>query len=67
MCTNFSLQVDESTDITNMAQLLVYIRYDCHNVLNEEYLFCKSLESNTNVENIFKIIDDYLSTIGLPW
>ncbi|VVC29217.1 Hypothetical protein CINCED_3A024471 [Cinara cedri] len=36
MCSNFSLQVDESTDITNMAQLLVFIRYDFHNVLNEE-------------------------------
>jgi len=67
MCSNFSLQVDESTDITNMAQLLVFIRYDYDNVLNEEYLFCKSLESNTNAENIFKIIDDYLSTLGLPW
>lgn len=67
MCSNFSLQVDESTDITNMAQLLVFIRYDFDNVLNEEYLFCKSFESITNAENIFKIIDDYLSTIGLPW
>jgi len=67
MCSNFSLQVDESTDITNMAQLLVFIRYDFHNVLNEEYLFYKPLESNTNAENIFKIIDNYFSTIGLPW
>jgi hypothetical protein len=67
MCSIFSLQVDESTDITNMAQLLVFIRYDFDNVLNEEYLFCKSLKSNTNAENIFKIIDNYLSTINLPW
>ncbi|VVC41900.1 Hypothetical protein CINCED_3A002224 [Cinara cedri] len=36
MCSNLSLQVDKSTDITNMAQLLVFIRYDFHNVLNEE-------------------------------
>jgi len=50
-----------------MAQLLFFIRYDLHYVLNEEYLFCKQLESITNAENIFKIIDNYFSTIGLPW
>jgi len=64
MCSNFSFQVDESTDITNMAQPLVFIRYDFHNLLNEKYLFCKPLESNTNPKNIFEIIDNYFSTIG---
>lgn len=58
MCSNFPLQEDESTDITIMAQLLVFIQYDFHNVLNEAYSFFKPLESNTNAENIFKIIDN---------
>lgn len=48
ICSNFSLQEDESTDIINMTQLLIFIRYDFHSVLNEEYLFCNPLESNTN-------------------
>lgn len=43
MCSNFSLQVDETTGITNMAQLLVFIRYGFNNVLNEEYLFVNHL------------------------
>jgi len=67
ICSYFSLQVDESTDITNVAELLVFIWYDFHNIINKENLFCKSLESNANAENIFKIIDNYLSIIGLSW
>lgn len=50
LCLNFSLQVDDSTDITNNAQLLVFNRYNVHNIINEEYLFFKSLESNANVK-----------------
>lgn len=66
-CTYFALQIDESTDVTNMAQLLVFVRYDYHEEIKEEFLFCKPLESNTKAENIFSVIDNYLSKIGVPW
>lgn len=36
-CTFFSLQIDESTDITNMAQLLVFIRIDHEDEILEDF------------------------------
>lgn len=66
-CTFFSLQLDESTDVTNIAQLLAFTWLDYHDDTIEEFLFCKPLTSNATAENIFNIVDGYLSEIGLPW
>lgn len=44
----FALQLDESTDVSNAAQLLVYIRLISQERFVEEILFCKALESRTN-------------------
>lgn len=66
-CTYFALQVDESTDVTNMAQLLVFVRFDYNEEVIEEFLFCKPLESNTTAELIFKVIDEYVLKVGIPW
>ena len=40
----YSLQLDELTDITNQAQLLVNIRYLHGNKFEENVLFCNSLQ-----------------------
>lgn len=66
-CTYFALQIDESTDVTNMAQLLVFVRFDYHEDIREEFLFCKPLESNTTAENMFNVIDLYVLKLGVPW
>ena len=39
----FALQLDESTDISNSAQLLVFVRYSFEGKLNEDMLFCSPL------------------------
>ena len=36
----FALQLDESTGISNLSQLLVYVRYVADERINEEFLFC---------------------------
>lgn len=66
-CNYFALQVDKSTDITNMAQLLVFIRFDYQSEINEEFLFCKPLESNTKAEDIFNVIHEYIMQAGISW
>ncbi|XP_025410789.1 zinc finger BED domain-containing protein 5-like [Sipha flava] len=43
----YSLQLDESTDICNDANLLAYVRYENHNTITEDFLFCISLPFNT--------------------
>lgn len=37
----FSLQLDESTDVQDLCQLLVFIRYIWNNGPHENMLFCK--------------------------
>ncbi|XP_042243376.1 zinc finger BED domain-containing protein 5-like [Homarus americanus] len=43
----FSLQLDESTDVRDDAQLLVYARYQGKSDMEENFLFCKRLETTT--------------------
>ncbi|XP_074036590.1 zinc finger BED domain-containing protein 5-like [Leptinotarsa decemlineata] len=50
-----------------MVQLLVFVRFDYNEEVIEEFFFCKRLESNTTVELIFKVIDEYVLKAGIPW
>ena len=43
----YALQLDESTDVAGLAQLLVYVRYVYGGVIKEDILFCKPLETRT--------------------
>jgi hypothetical protein len=56
----FSLQLDESTDIANLAILMVYVRYQYKDDLKEEYFFSTSLPTNTTSSEIFKAVHDYI-------
>ena len=50
----FSMQLDESTDITNRSQLLVYVRYSTQdNDVKTELLMSKELSSPTRRRRIF--------------
>ncbi|XP_066980131.1 general transcription factor II-I repeat domain-containing protein 2B-like [Macrobrachium rosenbergii] len=49
----FSLQLDESTDVSDDAQLLVYVRYQGKSDIEENFLFCKRLETTTTGEDLF--------------
>ncbi|XP_060846365.1 zinc finger BED domain-containing protein 5-like [Rhopalosiphum padi] len=59
----FALQLDESTDISGQAQLLIFIRI----VSKENVLCCKTLSETTKDEDIFEIVDNYLKFANLPW
>jgi hypothetical protein len=54
------LQTDESTDISGLAVLLVFVRYCYKNIIEKDLLCCKSLESHTAGEAIFNVIDTYM-------
>lgn len=49
----FAIQLDESTDITNFAQLMTYVRYEHEQAVEEEFLFCESLAERTTANEIF--------------
>lgn len=50
----FSLQLDESTDVSGKAQ-----RYVDIDDIYENVLFCKSLEGKTTGEDLFNVVDNF--------
>ncbi|XP_060768837.1 zinc finger BED domain-containing protein 5-like [Neoarius graeffei] len=63
----YSLQLDESTDVAGLAQLLVYVRYIYDGSVKEDMLFCKPLETRTTGEDIFRMLDTFVALNGLLW
>ena len=56
----FSMQLDESMDITNNAQLLVYTRYTTQNYDAEtELLMSKELSSTTKGTDAFEVLYNF--------
>lgn len=66
-CSDFALQVDESTDITNKAQLIAFIRFINENQITNQFFFCKELSVTTKGEDVFNILNDYLDKWQLSW
>ena len=66
-CSDFALQVDESTDITNKAQLIAFVRFINENEIANQFLFCKELSVTTKGEDVFNILNDYLDKWQLSW
>lgn len=68
-CYYFSLQVDESTDVSDNANLMCFVRYDLGNTYtsHEELLFCKSLPTRTTAEELFNLINRYIIENGIEW
>ena len=50
---NFAIQLDETTDISSNAQLMVYVRYQGSQDIEEDILFCQSLDTTTKGIDIF--------------
>lgn len=63
----FAIQLDESTDITNLAQLLVYVRYSHAFNIHEDLLFCRPMKSYTTGEDIFLQVNEFFKEEGLDW
>ena len=63
----FSLQSDETIDIGNDAQLMMFVRYLDTNDYMEQFLFCRRLAKNTTGEQIFKKVDSFFKQHQLEW
>ncbi|XP_032376013.1 zinc finger BED domain-containing protein 5-like [Etheostoma spectabile] len=64
---SFSLQLDESTDVANCAQLMVYVRFVKELNVHEEFLFCHPLPSRTTADEIFKVLNDFMRENNVDW
>ena len=61
----FSIQIDETTDISKKAQLFGVVRFVDGDFITEEYLFCKDLPKRTTGQEIFCIANQVFTTHGI--
>ncbi|XP_040289892.1 protein ZBED8-like [Bufo bufo] len=63
----FSIQLDESTDMANCSQLLVFVRYINDGDFKDEFLFCKPLETTTTAHDVFDKVGSFLKEHQISW
>lgn len=64
----FALQCDETTDVSQCCQLLVFIRFlNDNKKFEEELLFSQELETTSKGEDVMDLISQYLEKHGLMW
>jgi len=64
----FALQCDESTDISNCCQLLVFVRFlDDDNIIKEELLISRELETTSKGIDVMNAISEYFQKHSLMW
>ncbi|MBN3305269.1 F200B protein, partial [Amia calva] len=51
----FSLQVDEFTDVTDLANLHIYVRYEFEGMYHEDFMFFQRRETRLRELNIFTL------------
>ncbi|KAF2347970.1 hypothetical protein FHG87_021274 [Trinorchestia longiramus] len=62
----FSLQLDKTTDISNLSQLAVLVCYVKDDVINEDFLFCKPL-TTTKAAEVKKPVDNFFKDNCFSW
>ena len=63
----FAIQLDESTDVSSCAQLMVFVKYIYNSAFKEEFLFCSALEINTKATDIFEKASSFFESEDLEW
>ena len=63
----FAIQLDETTDIANLSQLMVCVRYVSKNAVEEDFLFCKPLLETTTAADIMQLISKFFEKEELDW
>jgi hypothetical protein len=63
----FAIKCDESTDVANCSQLLVYCRFINEQSIAEELLFSQALNSTSKGSDVWSAIDIFFDQNGLSW
>ena len=61
------MQLDESSDISNYCQLLVFIRYVHADTIKEEFLFCESLPQHTKATDVLEMLNNFSANQNFEW
>jgi hypothetical protein len=56
----YVLQIEETTDVTNDANLMCYVKYAYDSNIHDDILFCRTLPTQTTGGEIFLTLDSYI-------
>jgi hypothetical protein len=62
-----AFQINESTDVAELAQLLVFVRYYFEENIQEEFMFCQLILERFTGSDIFKVVNDYFKVDNISW
>ena len=65
--TKFSMQLDETTDVANLNQLIAFVRFIKGQEIKEEFFLCKQLITTAKAIDVKNILDDFITSNGLSW
>ena len=57
----FTIQLVESTDVSNYAQLLVYMRYTTKDAIRSELLLINEMRTTTKGKDVFELVDNFFN------
>ncbi|XP_067949419.1 zinc finger BED domain-containing protein 5-like [Watersipora subatra] len=63
----FAIQLDESTDVASISQLMVFARYVHRETIEEEFLFCSPLTETTTAADVMNLVSNFFSKEHLDW
>jgi hypothetical protein len=63
----YSIQLDESTDVSNISHLFTFIKFEDGESVKKELLFCEPLLGCSNSNDIFKKLDHFMKVHGIEW
>uniref|UniRef100_UPI00358EA1AE protein FAM200C-like n=1 Tax=Myxine glutinosa TaxID=7769 RepID=UPI00358EA1AE len=63
----FAIQCDETTDVAQCSQLLMYARFILGDSVKEEMLFCHPLETYTTAADAFEVVSKFFEENRLSW
>ena len=63
----FSIQLDESTDVSACSQLMMFCRYFTDTSIKKEFLFCFALETNTKAVDVTEKISEFFKCENFKW
>ncbi|XP_074026816.1 zinc finger BED domain-containing protein 5-like [Leptinotarsa decemlineata] len=64
---HFALQFDESTDVSDCAQFVMFVRYEADMSIEEEILFCKPLPANTSGQYLYDMFLKSTCDNNIDW
>ncbi|KAL7642503.1 UNVERIFIED_CONTAM: hypothetical protein RMT77_007064 [Armadillidium vulgare] len=63
----FGMQLDETTDVSQDSQLLVFVHYVLADTIKEDFLFCEAPLETTMAIEICEIVDRFFADQNFDW